>query len=42
MLMNNIRKTILWMLLLPMVQVMAITDQQVVQTALTLHQQGMT
>ena len=40
--MNNIRKTILWMLLLPMVQVMAITDQQVVQTALTLHQQGMT
>ncbi|MBO7455374.1 MAG: SLBB domain-containing protein [Paludibacteraceae bacterium] len=40
--MNRIRKTLLWMLLLPMVQVMAITDQQVVQTAMNLHTQGMT
>ena len=39
--MNKIRTTLLLMLLLPMVQVAAITDQQVVQTAVTLHSQGM-
>ena len=40
--MNKIRTILVSLLILPLMQVMAITDQQVVQTALTLHQQGMT
>ena len=40
--MHKIRTILVSLLILPLMQVMAITDQQVVQTALTLHQQGMT
>ncbi|MBR4519980.1 MAG: SLBB domain-containing protein [Paludibacteraceae bacterium] len=40
--MNKIRTILVSLLILPLMQVMAITDQQIVQTALTLHQQGMT
>lgn len=40
--MNKIRTILVLLLILPLMQVMAITDQQIVQTALTLHQQGMT
>ena len=40
--MHKIRTILVSLLILPLMQVMAITDQQVAQTALTLHQQGMT
>ncbi|MBO4577713.1 MAG: SLBB domain-containing protein, partial [Paludibacteraceae bacterium] len=36
----RIRTILLSMLILPLMQVWAITDQQVIQTAMTLHQQG--
>lgn len=38
--MNRIRTALLLMLLLPMVQVMALTDQEVMQSAIALHMQG--
>lgn len=40
--MMKIRTTLLLMLLLPMMQVMALTDQEVLQSALTMHNQGLT
>lgn len=39
--MIKIKLTLLALLLLPLMQVAAITDQEVIQTALTLHSQGM-
>lgn len=39
--MNKIKLTLLALLLLPIMQVAAISDQDVIQTALTLHSQGM-
>ena len=41
-LMNKTRTALLLMFLLPLVYAMALTDQQVVQTALNLHAQGLT
>lgn len=40
--MNKTRTALLLMFLLPLVYAMALTDQQVVQTALNLHAQGLT
>ena len=39
--MNKIKLTLLALLLLPLMQVAAISDQDVIQTALTLHSQGL-